>query len=247
MEGYDERSYGDAFADVYDDWYGSVTDIEATASTMAWLAADHPQLPVLELGVGTGRLALALAAHGVAVVGIDSSSAMLDRLRAKAGADAVTAIEGDMVDDLPAGPFAAAFIAYNTLFNLRTAERQIGCFRAVARRLPSGGHFAVEAFVPDATGQRSSDVSVRTLTADRVVLSVSRSDIDRQTAEGQYIDITETGGVMLRPWSIRWSTVTELDRMAMSSGFELAARWEDFARTPFTPDSERHVSVWRRR
>jgi SAM-dependent methyltransferase len=247
MEGYDERSYGDAFADVYDDWYGSVTDIDATASTMASFAAGHPQLPVLELGIGTGRLALALAARGVAVVGIDSSAAMLDRLRIKPGAEAVTALEGDMVDDLPAGPFAAAFVAYNTLFNLRTAERQLACFTAVAHRLPVGGHFAVEAFVPDTTGARSSEVRVRSLAAGRVVLSVSQSDPALQTAEGHYIDITEAGGVKLRPWSIRWSSIAELDRMAVASGLELVSRWEDFARTPFTTDSERHVSVWRRR
>ena len=247
MEGYDERSYGEAFADVYDDWYGTVTDIDATATAVARLAAAHPDLPVLELGVGTGRLALAIAALGIRVTGIDSSPAMLDRLRSKPGAENIATIEGDMVDDLPPGPFAAAFVAYNTLFNLRTAERQQACFHAVASRLAPGGHFAVEAFVPEVAGRRSSDVQVRSLAADRVVLSVSRSDPSLQTADGNYIDITETGGVRLRPWSIRWSTVDELDRMAAAAGLDTVARWEDFAGTPFTPDSDRHVSVWRRR
>ena len=94
---------------------------------------------------------------------------------------------------------------------------------------------------------RSSDVQVRSLAATRVVLSVSRSDPQQQTADGQYIDITETGGVRLRPWSIRWSTIEELDQMAAAAGLDAVARWEDFAGTPFTPDSDRHVSVWRRR
>ena len=104
MEGYDERSYGEAFADVYDDWYGTVTDIDATATAVTRLAARHPELPVLELGVGTGRLALAIAAHGTKVIGIDSSPAMLDRLRSKPGAEHIDNIEGDMVDDLPRTP-----------------------------------------------------------------------------------------------------------------------------------------------
>ena len=245
VEGYADNTYGDSFADVYDDWYGTVSDIEATTAAVAVLAAHRPDLPVLELGIGTGRLALPLAAAGIDVVGIDASRAMLDVLERKAPATGVRWLQGDMVDDLPPGPFSVVFVAYNTLFNLRTALRQQQCFAAVAERLAPGGAFVVEAFVPSTTEDVRDAISIRSLTAGRVVLSVSRSDPSTQTADGQYIDITEAGGVRLRPWSVHWSTPAQLDAMASTVGLHLAERWADFAQAPFTPSSERHVSVWR--
>ena len=167
--------------------------------------------------------------------------------RLAAGGDTVRAHVGDMVDGLPDGPFGVVFVAYNTFFSLLTAERQQGCFTAVAGRLAPGGSFVVEAFVPDARQQRGSGVDVRSVTADRVVLSVHTSDPTRQTAEGQYVDITEAGGVRLRPWSIRWSTIEQLDAMAAAADLDLAHRWADFDRSPFTADSPRHVSVYANR
>jgi SAM-dependent methyltransferase len=244
VRGYDDQSYGDGFADVYDDWYADITDVEATATTLRDLADGGP---VLELGIGTGRLALPLAALGVEVHGVDSSAAMLDRLRAKPEGATVHAVQGDMVDGLPAGPFALAFVAYNTLFSLLTGERQQACFDAVASRLRSGGAFAVEAFVPEPDHEGASAVTVRSVHVDRVILSVSTADPDAQRAEGQYIDITEAGGVRLRPWSIRWATPAQLDEMAERAGLHLVARWAGFDRAPFDAESARHVSVYRRR
>jgi len=243
MRGYHDQSYGDGFADVYDDWYADITDVAATTATLADLAGDGA---VLELGVGTGRLAAPLAHLGLRVTGIDTSTAMLDRLRDKPGGGDVSVVVGDMVDGLPDGPFGLVFVAYNTLFSLLTPERQQGCFHAVAARLVDGGVFAVEAFVPEAHPDTASSVSVRSVTADRVVLSVSTTDALGQTAEGQYIDITEAGGVRLRPWSIRWATPAQLDEMAALAGLHLTDRWSDFDRTPFGSDSSRHVSVYRR-
>lgn len=244
MRGYDERSYGEGFADVYDDWYADISDVEATTTTLTMLADGGR---VLELGVGTGRLAIPLAAAGLEVHGVDTSPSMLDRLAAKPGAAGVTAALGDMVDGLPDGPFSLVFVAYNTFFNLLTAQRQQGCFRAVAGRLAPGGRFAIEAFVPQPGDRPSSSVSVRSVRADRVVLDVNTSDPAHQRAEGQYVELTEAGGVRLRPWSIRWATPAELDGMAAASGFDLEARWEDFGRAPFGIDSPRHVSVYRTR
>jgi SAM-dependent methyltransferase len=247
MKGYDDTSYGEAFADVYDDWYADISDIDATVDLIRSLAAEAGGGPVLELGVGTGRLALPLAATGTEVHGLDSSPSMLARLAAKPGGATVRCTQGDMVDDLPAGPFSVVFVAYNTFFNLLTAERQHACMRAVGERLVPGGVFVVEAFVPDPSHDPSSGVSVRSVQADRVVLSVSTADPGEQRAEGQYIDITEAGGVRLRPWSIRWCTVDELDAMAAAAGLTLAHRWEDVGRTEFDATSERHVSAWRSR
>ena len=174
MEGYGRSSYGDRFADVYDDWYRGLNDVDATVTALLALAGDGP---VLELGVGTGRLAIPLAVagadRGITVHGIDSSTAMLDVMQAKPGAEHVEVHVGDMVDDMPDGPFALAYVAYNTLFNLAEPDRQAGCFRAVAERLAPGGCFVVEAFVPDDPPRDGAVVTVRSMTADRVVLSVS--------------------------------------------------------------------------
>ncbi len=238
MRGYTSSSYGDAFADVYDDWYRDVSDVEATVDLVRSIVP--PTGRVLELGVGTGRLALPLAGAGLIVMGIDSSAEMLARLHAKDPAGAVTTVHGDMVDDLPAGPFDMVLVAYNTWFNLLSAERQAAGFAAVADRLAPDGSFLVEAFVPVA--HSGSQVSVRSLATDRVVLSVSIHHGDDQTAEGQYVELSEAGGVRLRPWAIRWSTVEQLDTMAASAGLVMADRWGDVDRRPFTTDSERHVS-----
>ncbi len=246
MEGYDDTTYGEAFAGVYDEWYGSISDIATTVSKLLDLAGGGP---ILELGVGTGRLAVPLAgagaADGVTVTGVDSSDAMLAKLAERDPDGLVTAVHGSMVDDLPPGPFALAFVAYNTLFNLRTADEQRACFVEVAARLRAGGRFAVETFVPDEGGP-ADDVSVRTLTADRVVLSVSVRRPDEQVAEGQFVEITEAGGVRLRPWSIRYASITELDAMAAAAGFSVEHRWSSFANEPFEAAADRQVTVYRR-
>ena len=239
MRGYTSSSYGDAFADVYDDWYRDVSDIDATVAAIARLA---PGGSVLELGVGTGRLAIPLAAAGMSVTGIDSSDGMLQRLASADPHGTVNVVNGDMVDDLPDGRFDVVLVAYNTLFGLLTADRQEACFRSVAGRLTPTGCFVVEAFVP--VPHTGSQVAVRSMTADRVVLTASIHDANDQTAEGQYIELTEAGGVRLRPWAIRWSSPAELDAMAERSSLVLRDRWGDFDGRPFTADSERHVSAY---
>jgi SAM-dependent methyltransferase len=206
---------------------------------------------VLELGVGTGRLAVPLAVagrdRGVTVAGLDASQAMLDRLAARDPDRLVEPHLGNMSGPLPRGPYRLVIVAYNTLFNLTSPALQATCFREVATVLTPGGRFVVEAFVPDRTTSGSSDVSVRSLTVDRVVLSVSRQDPGQQTAEGQFVEFTEAGGVRLRPWSIRYSTPAELDRMADAAGFDVEHRWASFDRTAFHDDDQRHVTVFRRR
>ena len=243
MDGYTNSTYGDAFAEVYDDWYGDVSGVAATVDLVAELASRHAHLPVLELGVGTGRIAVPLAARGVHVVGLDASPAMLDKLAANDPTGSVAAHLGDMVDGLPQGPFALAFVAFNTFFGLLTAERQQACFASVADVLTPGGGFVIEAFVPEP--RPGSSVAVRSMTVDSVVLSVSTHDDDAQTAQGHYISFTASGGVRLRPWAIRYSTVEQLDAMASSAGFAVGERWEDAQRTAFTTESPRHVTLYR--
>lgn len=244
MRGYGPTSYGDAFADVYDDWYGEVSDVDATVSTMVELAG--PGGSVLELGAGTGRLAVPLAEAGLRVTGIDASAAMLDQLHRRDPAGRVAVHHGDMVADLPPGPFDAVLVAYNTIFNLPDERSQRTCFAAVAQRLGDGGCFVVEAFVPDTRPWAGSDVSVRSMSVDRVVLSLSRHDPEHQRAEGQFVELVDGGTVRLRPWSIRWTTVEQLDEYAGAAGLRVRARWADMARTPFDDDSTGHVTVYER-
>lgn len=246
-------SYGDAFADVYDDWYTGVSDVGATVALVERLAAAAGSRAVLELGAGTGRLAVPLARlggdgggadSGLAVTAIDASTAMLDRLRRRDPEGLVTTIAGDMVDDVPDGPFGVVLIAYNTLFNLAGRERQAACFATVARSLAPGGSFVVEAFVPEEPPREGSHVEVRSMSATDVVLSVSMHHPDHQRAEGHFIQFVDGGPVRLRPWSIRYAAPSELDAMASASGFVLAQRWEDVTGRAFDTDSPRHVSVY---
>ena len=262
MDDYEDSTYGDAFADVYDEWYGGISDIATTTSTLLGLVDVGP---VLELGVGTGRLAVPLAtaaaARRITVHGLDTSRSMLARLSERDPSGIVQPALGNMAGPLPRGPFGLVFVAYNTLFNLTSPDLQSSCFRAVADVLAPGGRFVVEAFVPDHAADpaadhpadpaadpaagRSSDVSVRSIAAGRVVLSVSVQDPERQLAEGQFIEITESGGVRLRPWSIRYAAPDELDRMAADVGFVVEHRWASFARDPFDSNADRHVTVYR--
>jgi SAM-dependent methyltransferase len=260
MDGYRSSTYGDAFADVYDDWYGDLEGLDAAIETLSRLAgavgAVHPAGPpgagaagrLLELGCGTGRLCLPLAARGFEVHGLDASAAMLDRLRAKPGAAAVHAHLGDMADfDLhAAGPFSLAFVAFNSLFNIPTAPAQARCFATVAEHLGEGGRFIVECFVPgDAPEQVRDEVDLHTLATDRVVLRVSRQDPSNQTVAGQHVEISEAG-IRLRPWHLRYAAPDELDAMAAAAGLVVVTRHADWAGSPFTEDSTAHVTVYAR-
>jgi len=240
---YDSQTYGRSFADVYDDWYAGVSPVGATVARMLQLAGAHGR--VLELGVGTGRLAVPMTEAGLSVTGLDVSPDMLDVLRRRDVARRVSVVVGDMVDDLPDGPFDAALVAYNTIFNLLEPERQRACFAQVAARLAPGGRFVVEAFVPDDEVIHGAQVTVRSMGVDHVVLSVSRHEPATQRADGQFIEITESGGVRLRPWAIRWAAPDELDAMASAAGFAVEHRWADMTAAPFDDDSSGHVTVYR--
>ena len=246
MKGYEPESYGEAFADVYDDWYHAVSNVDDTLGLVGTFGRSGRPTRILELAVGTGRLALPLARRGHAVTGIDISPSMLDVLRRNDPDGLVTTIVGDMVDDLPAGPFDVVLVAYTSLFMLVDPARQAACFAAVAARLAADGVFVVEAFVPFDPPRPGNDVSLRSMTASTVVLSVSITDAETQRVDGQFVEFTDGGPVRLRPYSLRYSTPDELDAFARRAGLELAERFEDFARTKFDSDSSpRHVSVYR--
>lgn len=246
MQRYTDSTYGDAFADVYDDWYGGVSDVDATVRLVERLAAAAGATSVLELGAGTGRLAVPLAETGLHVTAVDASTAMLDRLRARDPDRRVTIVTGDMVDELPDGPFGVVLVAYNTLFNLTSEGRQQACCAAAAARLAPGGSFVVEAFVPEEPPRHGSQIDVRSMTADEVVLNISVHDGDDQRVEGHVVHLAQGRPVRLRPWAIRYLSPGQLDAVVAATGLRLTDRWEDFTGRPFGANSSRHVSVYRR-
>jgi SAM-dependent methyltransferase len=249
VEGYDASTYGDRFAEVYDDWYGDVTDVAACTRHLAALAAAHGDGPVLELGVGSGRLAIPLSRLGVDVHGIDASAAMLERLCAKPGGADVTVTLGDMAElalvDPPA--FSVAFVAFNTFFNLPTEDDQRRCLARVAELLAPEGLLVLEAFVPrdDVGAGAEAAVAPRRITADEVVLTVSHVDQVAQTITGQHVHLREDG-VRLRPWHLRYATPVQLDALAADAGLALEARSAGWDGEPFTASSSVHVSTYRR-
>lgn len=243
MDGYDEATYGDRFADVYDQWYGGVADEVDTTAAVAALRTLAGAGPVLELGTGTGRLAIPLAVAGLAVTGLDASSAMLDTLGSKTGGEMVHTIGADMAGPLPDGPWALTFVARNTFFNLTSEAAQRGCLNEVARTLAPDGRFVIEAFVPDGSRQRSS-VQVREVGVDRVVLFVDRHDPDAQEAWSSFVEMTPTGNVF-RPCHVRYATPAQIDAMAADAGLVVDDRWETWDGRSFTEDSPTHVSVYR--
>jgi SAM-dependent methyltransferase len=246
MDGFGPANYGDGFADVYDDWYAEPTD---TASCVERLATMASGAPVLELGVGTGRLALPLAARGLVVTGIDASTAMLDRLRAKPGAEQVHLVLGDMADlrvDPPPGSdgFGLVVVAYNTFFNLADPADQQRCLGRVAALLAPGGSLVLEAFVPDDEAPAGGALEVRSVEGDRVVLSASRHDPLGQLVRGQHIEVTEAG-VRLRPWLVRYLRPDQIDALAADAGLALVGRWSGWRDEPFDDASTVHVSEYR--
>ena len=245
MEGYRPESYGDRIADVYDELFGDVSDVPATVAFLDSLVAARPAR-ILELAVGTGRLAIPLAGLGHHVTGIDVSAAMLARLRSADGGQRVAAVLGDMVDDLPAGPFDVVFVAFNSLFMLTDPVRQQACFAAVATCLPPGGAFVVEAFVPWDPPRPGSHVEVRSMTTDRVVLVTNLTDPATQVVSGQFVELADGEPVRLRPYLLRYSQPSELDGWAIAAGLRLAERYADVERSPFTDDSPFHVTVYQK-
>jgi SAM-dependent methyltransferase len=201
--------------------------------------------PVLELAIGTGRVALPLAARGLVVEGIEASPEMVAQLRAKPGGAEIPVTIADMADVPVSGPFPLVYLVFNTLFNLVDAERQAECFRNVARVLAPGGRFVLEAYVPDpADFDRDEQLQVRSVTEDSVRLRVHRYNRDAQTFIRQTI-VFDGQGAHLEPFAMRYCWPDQMDVMAEQAGLRLAERYADWHRRPFDADSKDHITVYR--
>ncbi len=246
---YSHNTYGDSFADVYDEWYHDLDVIDDCIEFLIQLAEGGR---VLELGVGTGRIAIPLATRGstfgVNVVGIDSSVAMLKRLEAKQfDNDArVDAVLGHMVRDMPEGPFSVVLLAYNTLFNLLSADEQLECLCSAATRLAPGGHVVVDCFVPASELPHFVPSHVQRTIPNGVVTSEAAVNTVQQRVDGVFTEVLTDGRRIERPWSIRYSSVAEIDAMATLAGLKCEQRWCNYGRDYFTDESARHISVYGR-
>ena len=244
MEEYEPSTYGDRIAPIYDEMIEGKFDTDGAVSFLAELAATGP---VLELGIGTGRVALPLAQRGLEVHGIDASEAMVGALRAKPGGDGIAITLKDFVDVDVEGQFSLVYVVFNTLFALVEQDDQVRCFRSVAQRLTPNGVFVLEAFVPDLVrfGRYHQRVEAGDLSLDRVRLEVSRHDPVTQRIHGQHVVISEEG-TKLYPVQLRYSWPAELDLMARLAGLRLRERWGSWRRDAFNESSERHISVYGR-
>ena len=241
MVDYDESTYGERIADVYDEFFTTPTN---ALDAVAFLASVAGSRRVLELGIGTGRVALPLAARGLKVSGIDSSARMVEKLREKPGGDAIPVMLGNFVDVKVPGQFSLIYVVFSTFFALFTQEDQIRCFDRVARHLTDDGVFVLEAFVPDVSrfdrGQRTSTIYLDTETA---VIDSAKHDSVTQRVHAAHMIVSENGN-RLYPVQLRYAWPSELDLMARLAGMRLRERWGGWRRELFTALSPLHVSVY---
>jgi SAM-dependent methyltransferase len=197
---------------------------------------------VLELGIGTGRIALPLAQRGVPVHGIELSNAMVGRLRAKPGGEDIGVTIGDFATSSVDGTFAVAYLVFNTIMNLTTQEAQVACFRNVAAHLEPGGCFVIEVGVPGLRRLPPGD-TYHVFHGSETRWGIDEYDIARQGLVSHHF--RQVGDRFERtsiPFRYVWPA--ELDLMAELAGMRRRERWSGWKREPFTSDSEQHVSVW---
>ncbi len=209
---------------------------------LAQLAGDGP---ALELGIGTGRIALPLAARGIRVDGVDLSPAMVEQLRTRPGGDRLAVTIGDLADVPVAGAYRLIYVVFNTLFNLLTQDDQVRCFQNVAAHLADDGVFVIEVYVPAFLHRlrHNQYVDAESIQVDQVRLDVLRHDAATQTIEESHVSLTREG-IRLNPVVQRYAWPSELDLMARIAGLRLTDRWGGWNREPFTSSSDAHVSVY---
>jgi len=201
--------------------------------------------PVLELGIGTGRLALPLSGRGLRVHGIELSPDMVEQLRAKEGADAISVTVGDFATtaiERGSGMFALAYLVRNTIMNLTTQDAQVACFANVAAHLAPGGSFVMEVIVPDLRRLPPGE-TVRAFTVTPTHLGFDEFDVAQQRSTSHHHWVRD-GGIETFSAPFRYVWPSELDLMARLAGMSLRERWSDWDRSPFTGESRSHVSVW---
>jgi SAM-dependent methyltransferase len=230
--------FADDVARRYDQTSAEMFAPDVVGPTVDFLAELAGRGAALELGIGTGRIALPLVARGVRVHGIDLSPDMVAELRAKPGGEEISVTIGDFASTRVEGTFALAYLVFNTINNLTTQDAQIACFANVAAHLEPGGCFVVEVGVPGRTPVSVFDLS-------ETHFGVDEYDVATQRLVSHHFTLLD-GRWERRSIPFRSVSPAELDLMARLAGMRLRERWGGWSREPFTSDSRKHVSVWER-
>jgi SAM-dependent methyltransferase len=240
-----EDHFGEEVAARYDSSAADMFDpavLDPAVDLLAELAGDGS---ALELGIGTGRVALPLSERGVRVCGIDLSEAMVARLREKPGAERIEVAIGDFASTRVDGAFSLAYVVFNTIGNLTTQDAQVACFRNVAAHLQPGGCFVIELGVP---GLRTLPPGERYQVFDfgEAHIGIDEYDVETQGLISHHFSFRDgTWKLVSMPFRYVWPA--ELDLMALLAGMTLRERWSGWNREPFTSESTKHVSVWEKR
>jgi hypothetical protein len=236
-----EGFFGEDVAARYDE-EGGMFDPAVVTPVVEVLADLAGSGRALEFAIGTGRIAVPLAARGVAVAGIDDSEAMVARLRAKPGSDGIEVAIGDFSTTRVYGGFAVVYLVFNTIFNLVTQDAQVACFENAAAHLEAGGHFVIETGVPDLQ-RLPPGQTIIPFRAEPDGISFDVYDVVTQRASSQHF-VFEDGRVRAFPVNFRYAWPAELDLMARIAGLTLRDRWGGWQREPFTELSRSHVSIY---
>ena len=234
---FDERvaaRYDESAADMFDP-----AAVDPVVELLAELAGGGR---ALELGIGTGRIAIPLAQRGVPVHGIDMSQAMVAKLRAKPGGDDVGVTIGDFATTTVEGTFSVAYLVFNTILNLTTQAAQVACFRNVAAHLEPGGCFVIEVGVP-ALQTLPPGETIRAFHVSETRWGFDEYDVARQGLVSHHFELVD-GTLERLSVPFRYAWPSELDLMAELAGMRLRDRWSGWNREPFTSESTKHVSVW---
>ncbi|MFF7950553.1 class I SAM-dependent DNA methyltransferase [Streptomyces griseorubiginosus] len=238
----DENYFPESVAATYDESSAVMFTPEAVDPAVEVLAGLAGEGRALELGIGTGRIALPLAGRGVEVHGIELSPAMADRMRAKPGGEAIGVTFGDFATARAPGTFSVAYLVFNTIMNLTSQDAQVDCFRNVAAHLEPGGTFVIEVSVPQLRrlppGQNAVPFHV-----GETRLGFDTYDTATQAMASHHVHVVDGRG-SFRSIPFRYVWPAELDLMARLAGMRLRDRWADWSGAPFTAESESHVSVW---
>jgi SAM-dependent methyltransferase len=234
---FDERvaaRYDESAADMFDP-----AVVDPVVDFLAELAGAGP---ALELGIGTGRIALPLAQRGVPVHGIELSKAMAARLRAKPGGEEIGVTIGDFATTTVEGRFSVAYLVFNTIGNLTTQDAQVACFRNVSAHLEPGGCFVIELEIPDLRRLPPGE-TMRVFHASETHWGIDEYDVANQGLTSHHFELVD-GRFELLSMPFRYTFPAELDLMAQLGGMSLRERWSGWKREPFTSDSRKQVSVW---
>jgi SAM-dependent methyltransferase len=239
-----ENHFGEGVAERYDESSADMFAPAVVDPAVDFLVGLAGQGAALELGIGTGRIALSLARRGIRVRGIDLSEAMVARLRAKPGAERIGVTIGDFATTTVEDRFSVAYLVFNTIMNLTTQDGQVACFQNVAAHLEPGGCFVIEVGVP-ALQRLPPGETVRAFDVTPAHLGFDEYDVAAQGLISHHYSV-EDGRFEALSMPFRYVWPSELDLMARLAGMTLRERWSGWTREPFTSESTSHVSVWQK-